>query len=139
MRLLLSDCMLWDNATFNFVYVVVILTIINVRLLSIFSMPCKLILLSFGAYFLPFHKFIFVLLSLQLVDNHRIKLNMPFNFLLSNCMKCCLYKTYLYLSIILNPLIIKWLHILPIRFVYSLCVVQGSNSSRSSVCLMLTC
>ena len=62
-------------------------------------MPCKLILLSFGAYFLPFRKFIFVLLSLQLVENHRIKLNIPFNFLLSNCMKCCLYKTYLYLVI----------------------------------------
>lgn len=88
MRLLLSDCMLWDNATFNFVYVVVILTIINVRLLSIFSMPCKLILLSFGAYFLSFHKFIFVLFPLQLVDNHSIKWNITFNFLLSNCMKC---------------------------------------------------
>lgn len=86
-------------------------------------MPCKLILLSFGAYFLPFYEFIFVLMSIQLVDNHRIKLNITFNFLLSNCMKCCLYKAYLYLSIILNPLIIKWLHILPIRFVYSLCVV----------------
>ena len=51
-------------------------------------MPCKLILLSFGAYFLSFHKFSFVLFPLQLVDNHSIKWNITFNFLLSNCMKC---------------------------------------------------
>ena len=139
MRLLLSDCMRWDNPTFTFIYVVVILTIINVRLLSIFSMPCKLILLSLGACFLSFHKFIFVLLSLQLVDNHRIKFNIPFNFLLSNCMRSCLLKTYLYLLVILNPLIIRLLHVSPILFVYSLYVVQGLNSSRSCVRLMLTC
>lgn len=102
-------------------------------------MPCKLILLSFGAYFLAFRKFIFVLLSLQLIDNHRIKSHISFNFLLSNCMKCCLYKTNLYPLVILNPLVIRWLHVLPIRFVYFLCLVQGLNSSRSCVRLMLTC
>ena len=139
MRLLLLDCMRWVNPTFTFVYVVVILTVINVRLLSIFSMHCKLILLSLGACFLSFHKFIFVLLSLQLVDNHRIKFNIPFNFLLSNCMRSCLLKTYLYLLVILNPLIIRLLHVSPILFVYSLYVVQGLNSSRSCVRLMLTC
>ena len=54
-------------------------------------------------------------------------------------MRSCLLKTYLYLFFILNPLIIRLLHVSPILFVYSLYVVQGLNSSRSSVRLMLTC
>ena len=40
-------------------------------------------------------------------------------------MRSCLLKTYLYLLVILNPLIIRLLHVSPILFVYSL--------------LMLTC